>query len=162
MAAVYVGRFEDRYLEVPQECLILTMRTNQRYFPLFDAEGRLLPRFLIVSNMAIEDPSAIIDGNERVVRPRLADARFFYDQDRKTRLEDRWRSSTRSSITPAWAVRQRARVGSARSPGGSRRARPGSGSGQESGPAGQGGLADRNGRRVPGTARDHGPLLRPS
>ena len=87
--AVYVGRFEDVYLEVPQECLILTMRTNQKYFPLFDRGGRLLSRFLIVSNMAIADPSAIIDGNERVVRPRLADARFFYDQDRKTRLQDR-------------------------------------------------------------------------
>jgi glycyl-tRNA synthetase beta chain len=87
--AVYVGRFEDEYLEVPQECLILTMRTNQKYFPLFDPAGRLLPRFLIVSNMAIEDPAAIIDGNERVVRPRLADARFFYDQDRRTRLEAR-------------------------------------------------------------------------
>lgn len=87
--AVYVGRFEDLYLEVPQECLILTMRTNQKYFPLFDRKGRLLSRFLIVSNMDIADPSAIIDGNERVVRPRLADARFFYDQDRKTRLQDR-------------------------------------------------------------------------
>ncbi len=87
--AVYVGGFEDLYLEVPQECLILTMRTNQKYFPLFDDGGRLLPRFLIVSNMDIADPSTIIDGNERVIRPRLADARFFYDQDRKIRLEDR-------------------------------------------------------------------------
>ena len=87
--AIYAGRFEEAYLQVPQECLILTMRTNQKYFPLFDREGLLLPRFLIVSNMAIADPSAIIDGNERVVRPRLADARFFYDQDRKTRLQDR-------------------------------------------------------------------------
>jgi glycyl-tRNA synthetase beta chain len=87
--AVYVGRFDEVYLEVPQECLILTMRTNQKYFPLFDGDGRLLSSFLIVSNLAIDDPSAIIDGNERVVRPRLADARFFYDQDRKTRLQDR-------------------------------------------------------------------------
>ena len=87
--AVYVGRFEDAFLEVPQECLILTMRTNHKYFPLFHRDGRLQPRFLIVSNMAIADPSAIIDGNERVVRPRLADARFFFDKDRKTRLEDR-------------------------------------------------------------------------
>jgi len=87
--AVYVGRFEDSFLQVPQECLILTMRTNQKYFPLFDAEGRLLPSFLIVSNMEVADPSSIIDGNERVVRPRLADARFFYDQDRKTPLHDR-------------------------------------------------------------------------
>src|SRR5690606_15115993 len=79
----------EQYLEVPQECLILTMRTNQKYFPLFDGHGKLLPRFLIVSNMEIDDPSAIVDGNERVVRPRLADARFFFDQDRKVRLEDR-------------------------------------------------------------------------
>jgi len=87
--AIYVGRFEEQYLEVPQECLILTMRTNQRYFPLFDRQGRLLPRFLIVSNMDVTDPSAIVEGNERVVRPRLADARFFFDQDRKVRLADR-------------------------------------------------------------------------
>jgi glycyl-tRNA synthetase beta chain len=87
--AVYIGRFEEDYLQVPQECLILTMRTNQKYFPLFDRSGRLLPRFLIVSNMELADPSAVVDGNERVVRPRLADARFFYDQDRKTPLAAR-------------------------------------------------------------------------
>ena len=87
--AVYAGRFEDAFLEVPQECLILTMRTNQKYFPLFARDGRLLPRFLIVSNMAVDDPSAIVDGNERVVRPRLADARFFFDQDRRMPLADR-------------------------------------------------------------------------
>ena len=86
---VYVGAFEDEFLQVPQECLILTMRTNQKYFPLFDSRGKLLPRFLIVSNMQVEDPAAIVDGNQRVVRPRLADARFFYDQDRKTPLADR-------------------------------------------------------------------------
>lgn len=87
--AVYVGGFEPAFLEVPQECLILTMRTNQKYFPLFDPSGRLLPQFLIVSNMDVQDPSLIIDGNERVVRPRLADARFFFEQDRRTRLEAR-------------------------------------------------------------------------
>ncbi|MGE3926339.1 MAG: glycine--tRNA ligase subunit beta, partial [Lautropia sp.] len=87
--AVYVGAFDAAYLQVPQECLILSMRTNQKYFPLFDADGRLQNRFLIVSNMAIADPSAIIDGNQRVVRPRLADARFFYDQDRRQPLADR-------------------------------------------------------------------------
>ena len=86
---VYVGQFEPSFLEVPQECLILTMRTNQKYFPLFDAQGRLRPQFLIVSNMDIEDPSAIIDGNQRVVRPRLDDARFFYEQDLKQPLESR-------------------------------------------------------------------------
>jgi glycyl-tRNA synthetase beta chain len=87
--AVYVGGFESAFLEVPQECLILTMRTNQKYFPLFDRGGRLLPRFLIVSNMDVRDPSLIIDGNERVVRPRLADARFFFEQDRKSPLASR-------------------------------------------------------------------------
>jgi len=74
---------------VPQECLILTMRTNQKYFPLFDAQGRLLPSFLIVSNMEVADPRFIVDGNQRVVRPRLADARFFLEQDKKTPLADR-------------------------------------------------------------------------
>lgn len=87
--AVYVGGFEDEFLKVPQECLILTMRTNQKYFPLFDSAGRLLPRFLIVSNLAIDDPSLIIDGNERVVRPRLADARFFFEQDQRQTLASR-------------------------------------------------------------------------
>jgi len=87
--AVYVGAFEREFLAVPQECLILTMRTNQKYFPLFDAQGRLEPRFLIVSNMDVPDPSLIVDGNQRVVRPRLADARFFFEQDKKMRLIDR-------------------------------------------------------------------------
>ncbi len=81
--AVYVGGFEAEYLDVPQECLILTMQQNQKYFPLLDAAGKLLNKFLIVSNMQVDDPASIIQGNERVVRPRLADARFFYDQDRK-------------------------------------------------------------------------------
>ena len=87
--SVYVGGFDPSYLEVPQECLILTMQQNQKYFPLFDASGKLQPKFLIVSNMQVEDPRHIIDGNERVVRPRLEDARFFFDQDRKSRLEAR-------------------------------------------------------------------------
>jgi glycyl-tRNA synthetase beta chain len=87
--SVYVGRFDEAFLEVPQECLILTMRQNQKYFPLFDAAGRLTPRFLIVSNMQVADPRHIIGGNERVVRPRLEDARFFYEQDRRQRLESR-------------------------------------------------------------------------
>ncbi|HWM45215.1 MAG TPA: glycine--tRNA ligase subunit beta [Burkholderiales bacterium] len=87
--SVYVGAFDASFLEVPQECLILTMRQNQKYFPLFDAAGKLLPRFLIVSNMKVADPRPIIGGNERVVRPRLEDARFFYNQDRRIRLEER-------------------------------------------------------------------------
>ena len=87
--AVYVGEFEREFLQVPQECLILTMRTNQKYFPLFEPGGRLLPKFLIVSNMEVDDPRFIVDGNQRVVRPRLADARFFFEQDKKTTLAAR-------------------------------------------------------------------------
>jgi len=87
--SVYVGSFDASFLAVPQECLILTMRQNQKYFPLFDAGGKLLPKFLIVSNMNLADPRHIVGGNQRVVRPRLEDARFFYDQDRKVRLEAR-------------------------------------------------------------------------
>ena len=87
--SVYVGAFDQAFLDVPQECLILTMRQNQKYFPLFDAAGRLVPRFLVVSNMQVADPHYIVEGNQRVVRPRLEDARFFYDQDRRVRLEAR-------------------------------------------------------------------------
>lgn len=86
---VYIGEFEEEYLEVPQECLILTMQQNQKYFPLLDNTGKLLNKFLIVSNMQVSDPHHIIEGNQRVVRPRLADARFFYNQDRKQPLEAR-------------------------------------------------------------------------
>ena len=87
--SVYVGAFDADFLEVPQECLILTMRQNQKYFPLFDGAGKLTNHFLIVSNMQVADPAHIISGNQRVVRPRLDDARFFYNQDRKERLEAR-------------------------------------------------------------------------
>jgi glycyl-tRNA synthetase beta chain len=87
--SVYVGEFEPEFLAVPQECLILTMRQNQKYFPLFDAAGRLTNKFLIVSNMRLADPRNVVEGNQRVVGPRLHDARFFYDQDRKQRLEER-------------------------------------------------------------------------
>ncbi len=86
---VYVGEFESEYLEVPQECLILTMQQNQKYFPLLDASKKLLNKFLIVSNMQVDDPKHIVGGNARVVRPRLSDARFFYNQDRKTTLASR-------------------------------------------------------------------------
>jgi len=87
--AVYTGEFDASFLDVPQECSILTMRQNQKYFPLFKASGELLPKFLIVSNMRVTDPRQIVSGNERVVRPRLEDARFFFNQDRKIRLEAR-------------------------------------------------------------------------
>ena len=86
---VLLGQFEEIYLEVPQECLILTMKANQKYFPLLDANNKLTNKFLIVSNILPKDPSAVIGGNERVVRPRLADAKFFFDQDRKKTLESR-------------------------------------------------------------------------
>ena len=86
---VYVGEFEAEFLEVPQECLILTMQQNQKYFPLLDGAGKLLNKFLIVSNMQVEDPKHIVGGNARVVRPRLSDARFFFNQDRKTPLAER-------------------------------------------------------------------------
>ncbi|WP_026240596.1 glycine--tRNA ligase subunit beta [Thiobacillus thioparus] len=86
---VLVGKFEEAFLEVPQECLILTMKANQKYFPLLDAAGKLTNQFLIVSNISPDDASAVIGGNERVVRPRLADAKFFFDQDRKKTLESR-------------------------------------------------------------------------
>ncbi|HKX95031.1 MAG TPA: glycine--tRNA ligase subunit beta, partial [Methylibium sp.] len=86
---VLLGRFEESFLDVPQECLILTMKANQKYFPLLDAAGKLTNRFLIVSNISPADPGAVVGGNERVVRPRLADAKFFFDQDRKRTLESR-------------------------------------------------------------------------
>ena len=101
--AVYSGHFDTEFLEVPQECLILTMRTHQKCFPLFDASGRLLPSFLIVSNMRLNDPALVIDGNQRVVRPRLADARFFFQQDRKVPLASR--------VAPLAEVLYHARLG---------------------------------------------------
>ena len=86
---VLIGRFEEAFLAVPQECLILTMKANQKYFPLLDAQGKLTNKFLVVSNIRPDDASAVIGGNERVVRPRLADAKFFFDQDRKKTLASR-------------------------------------------------------------------------
>ncbi len=86
---VLICQFEPEFLEVPSECLILTMKANQKYFPLLNAAGALTNRFLVVSNITPGDPSAVIQGNERVVRPRLADAKFFFDQDRKKTLASR-------------------------------------------------------------------------
>ena len=86
---VLTCEFEKQFLDVPQECLILTMKANQKYFPLLDAAGKLTHQFLVVSNITPDDASAVIGGNERVVRPRLADAKFFFDQDRKKTLESR-------------------------------------------------------------------------
>ena len=89
LPAVYEAHFDKAFLEVPQECLMLTMKQNQKYFPLVDGRGKLLNRFLIVSNMAIPHPHNIVHGNERVLRARLADAKFFYDQDRRVTLASR-------------------------------------------------------------------------
>src|SRR5207302_6741790 len=85
----YAGSFDAAFPTVPQECLILTMQQNQNYFALADAQGSLTSRFLIVSNIGTRDPTAIVHGNERVLRARLADAKFFFDQDRKRPLETR-------------------------------------------------------------------------
>lgn len=88
--SVYVGKFDPQFLRIPAECLILTMRLNQKYFPLFESDtGSLTNQFLIVSNMAVANPANIIEGNERVVRPRLADAQFFFDTDLKVPLDSR-------------------------------------------------------------------------
>ena len=89
LPTVYAGTFDRAFLDVPQECLILTMQQNQKYFPLADASGKLRHRFLLVSNLRIDDPVEIVHGNERVLRARLADAKFFYDQDRARPLETR-------------------------------------------------------------------------
>ncbi len=89
LPAVYAGTFDRAFLDVPQECLILTMQQNQKYFALADASGKLRHRFLLVSNVVTDDPAVIVHGNERVLRARLADAKFFYDQDRSSRLEAR-------------------------------------------------------------------------
>jgi glycyl-tRNA synthetase beta chain len=86
---VLVGKFAAEFLQVPQECLILTMKANQKYFPLLDAQGKLANKFLLVANIQPTDPGLIIGGNERVVRSRLADAKFFFDQDRKKKLASR-------------------------------------------------------------------------
>ena len=86
---VLICQFEEQFLDVPQECLILTMKANQKYFPLLDAAGKLTNQFLVVSNISPEDTSFVTGGNERVVRPRLADAKFFFDQDRKKTLASR-------------------------------------------------------------------------
>ncbi|MEM5382032.1 glycine--tRNA ligase subunit beta [Paraburkholderia phymatum] len=86
---VYACKFEDEFLQVPQECLILTMQTNQKYFALTDVHGKLRSRFLIVSNIETKTPAEIVEGNERVVRPRLADAKFFFEHDKKKPLAER-------------------------------------------------------------------------
>jgi glycyl-tRNA synthetase beta chain len=89
MPNVLICQFEEEFLQVPQECLILTMKANQKYFPLINDQGALVNRFLVVSNISPKDTRAVVGGNERVVRPRLSDAKFFFDQDRKITLKSR-------------------------------------------------------------------------
>ncbi|HZD52286.1 MAG TPA: glycine--tRNA ligase subunit beta [Woeseiaceae bacterium] len=84
-----VGRFDAAYLDLPQEVIIATLTSHQRYFPIGDSCGRLKPEFVVVANLESKDPAQVVDGNERVIRPRLADARFFRDHDRRTALADR-------------------------------------------------------------------------
>ncbi|MDH2997694.1 glycine--tRNA ligase subunit beta [Pasteurellaceae bacterium LFhippo2] len=85
---VLTAKFEERFLAVPAEALVYTMKGDQKYFPIYDKDGKLLPHFIFVSNINPEDPTAIIEGNEKVVRPRLTDAEFFFKTDLKQRLED--------------------------------------------------------------------------
>ena len=87
MPNILTGSFEERFLKVPQECLILTMKANQKYFPLFDKSNHLTNHFIIVSNLTPKDSTSIIQGNEKVIRPRLADAEFFFEQDKKQSLK---------------------------------------------------------------------------
>ncbi|NUE95978.1 glycine--tRNA ligase subunit beta [Gilliamella sp. ESL0232] len=86
---VLTAKFEERFLEVPAESLVYTMKGDQKYFPVYDKQGKLLPNFIFVANIESKDPQVVISGNEKVVRPRLADAEFFYQTDLKQRLEDR-------------------------------------------------------------------------
>ncbi|OCG39999.1 glycine--tRNA ligase subunit beta [Gilliamella apicola] len=86
---VLTAKFEERFLEVPAESLVYTMKGDQKYFPVYDKQGKLLPNFIFVANIDSKDPQVVISGNEKVVRPRLADAEFFYQTDLKQRLEDR-------------------------------------------------------------------------
>ena len=85
---VLTAKFEEKFLAVPAEALVYTMKGDQKYFPVYDAAGKLLPNFIFVANIESKDPQQIISGNEKVVRPRLADAEFFFNTDRKQRLED--------------------------------------------------------------------------
>jgi hypothetical protein len=112
MAGRYECHFEEEFLAVPQECLILTMQTNQKYFALTDANGKLRSRFLIVSNLETATPEHIIQGNERVVRPRLSDAKFFFEQDKKKRWHRVCLCWRMWCITTSWVRKPNAQSGS--------------------------------------------------
>ncbi len=159
--AVYAGSFDPAFLAVPPECLILTMQQNQKYFALAGGDGALANRFLVVSNIETAAPAAIVEGNERVLRARLADARFFFDQDRRTRLDARvprlaavvYHNLLGTQLERVERVRG-ARDGAG---AGDRRR---SGAGRARRVPGQGRSGHRHGRRVPRAAGHHGPLLR--
>ena len=161
---VLVCQFEPQFLEVPQECLILTMKANQKYFPLLDAAGKLTNKFLVVSNIRPADPSRVIEGNERVVRPRLADAKFFFDQDRKKTLESRVAGLDKVVYhgklgTQGERTRRVRAIAKSIAQVSAVRAGPG-GRGRSRRAAREGRPGDRHGRRVPRAARHHGRLLR--
>jgi len=155
-----VCSFEERFLEVPQEALITTMQDNQKYFCLLDVDGKLLPRFITVANIESKDPRQIIEGNEKVVRPRLTDAEFFFKQDKKQKLED---FNLRLQNVLPGKTRQRLRQGRADLQAGRlhcpahRRRRPAR---RPCRPAVQVRPGHRDGRRVPGDARYRRLLLR--
>ena len=154
------GRFEDRFLALPRELLVSVLQDHQRYFPVTGADGRLLPWFITVSNIESIDPAVVRAGNERVVRPRLADAAFFWEQDRKAPLASR--------LPQLDAVTFQAQLGSIGDK--VRRIAPlardiaarigGDGAGRARGTAGQVRPGDEPRRRIPGTAGTHGMALR--
>ena len=158
---VYAGTFDAAFLAVPQECLILTMQLNQRYFALADDAGKLVNRFLVVSNLETPDPSAIVAGNERVLRARLADAKFFFDQDRRQRLDARVERLRRHRLSQQARHAGAARRAPARARAAHRAAgRRGRRAGRPRGAARQGRSRHRHGRRISRAAGPHGPLLR--
>ena len=155
------GSFDAAFLDVPQECLILTMQQNQRYFALADDAGKLVNRFLLVSNIETKEPSAIVSGNERVLRARLADAKFFFDQDRRQTLESRlpkFASVVYHNKLGTQADRS-ARVERGRSSH-CRRVGRRSCADAARGTARESRSRHGHGRRIPGTAGSDGPLLR--
>ncbi len=158
---VYIGEFEAGFLAVPQECLILTMRQNQKYFPLFDAGGKLTNNFLIVSNMRLANSKNIVEGNQRVVRPAAGGCAVFFrdgqkDETGRSRCATGQRRLSQQARQPARPGRTGARIGESRRAEDRRR----SGACGPRGLAGKSGPGHEHGRRISGTARHHGSLLR--
>ena len=170
--AVMIGAIDSAFMDLPSEVLTTSMRTHQKYFSCLDRDGRLAPRFLLVANNVADDGGkTIVDGNERVLRARLSDARFFWDQDRKIKLENRlpklaervfyqnlgtmadkaMRLAQLSTEIAHQIARAKPNLLAANSPAAQRQARR---------TIRQGRSGERDGRRIPRTARHHGPLLR--